>query len=306
MFEVFFLGTGSAAPSLLRKHSSFAIRKEGELLLFDCGESCQHQIIKSNLSFNKIKKIFISHLHGDHIYGLPGLLSTMFLNRRDFPISIYGPKGIRRFIESTQPQDCQTNKSLNIFEFINNDRYEILENLTVKAYQLNHSIKTYGFRLEEKDRPGIFYPEKARELSIPEGPLYGELQKGKTVRIKDRIITPSMVMGPKRKGIKLGYVADTMSCQNSLHIAENADILIYEGTYTEKDRDKADKYMHSTLLDAARTASRANAKRLYITHIGTKYTGNELREELKLVRKIFKNSFLARDLLRVEVRYDES
>ncbi len=305
MFEIFFLGTGSAAPSLIRRHSSFAVRKDGEILLFDCGESCQHQMIRANLSFNKIHSIFISHLHGDHIYGLPGLLSTMFLNRRDFPIAIYGPKGIRRFIESTQPPECHVNKSLNIIEYSNGDEYSLLRSFTLGVHLLNHSIKTYGFRMEEKDRPGLFYPEKAKELAIPEGPLYGRLQRGQTIIHNNRTIEPSMVMGPDRKGIKFGYVADTSFCPNCLKIAKKADVLVYEGTYLEKDRDKAEKYMHSTVLDAGRTAAQAGAKLLYITHIGTKYTGSELREELKNTRKIFKNSYIARDLLRVEIKYDK-
>lgn len=304
MFEIFFLGTGSAAPSLTRRHSSFALRKDGDILLFDCGESCQHQIIRSNLSFNKINSIIISHLHGDHIYGLPGLLSTMFLNKRDCPITIYGPKGIEQFIKATQPPESNTNKYLQIIEF-NNGQYDLLKTLRLKIFKLDHSIRTYGFRIEEIDRPGVFYPEKAKELGIPEGHLYGILQKGHNIKVGSSTICPSMVMGPPRKGLKLGYVSDTKLCDNCIAISENVDLLIHEGTYLEKDREKADNYLHSTLQDAGRTAERADAKLLYITHIGTKYTNNELREELKLTRKIFRNSYLARDLLNITVKYHD-
>lgn len=305
MFEIYFLGTGSAAPSLSRKHSSFAIRKNGDIILFDCGESCQHQIIRANLSFNKIKVILISHLHGDHIYGLPGLLSTMFLNKRDFPITIYGPKGIKRFIQATQTPESSPNRSLNIIEFNNHNTINLLKNINIRIFSLNHSVPTFGFRLEEDDRPGIFYPEKAKELDIPPGPLYGDLQKGRQIKINGKTIDPSMVMGPCRKGLILGYVSDTVICENSLNISKNADILIHEGTYLEKDRDKAEEYLHCTFFDAARTAFDANAKKLYITHIGTRYNNQELKEELKEARKLFRNTYLAKDLLNILVNYDE-
>lgn len=247
----------------------------------------------------------ISHLHGDHIYGLPGLLSTMYLNRRDFPITIYGPKGTAKFINYTQPPDSKANRSLNIIEF-NGPVYKgIIKSVNLKIYPLDHSISTFGLRLEEEERPGVFYPEKARSLMVPEGPLFGKLQKGHNVNINGKVITPSMVMGEKRRGINIAYIADTVPCENSLLISKNADILIHEGTYLEEDRKKAAEYKHSTFNDAAITAQEANSQKLYITHIGTKYTKDELKEGLRSAKKIFKNTSLAKDLLSINVNYDD-
>ena len=305
MIEVVFLGTGSATPSLVRHHPAMALRKQGRIFLFDCGESTQHQLIRAKWSLNKIEYIFISHLHGDHIYGLPGLLSTMSLNNREKPLTLYGPPGIEKFISATQPHKEFNLAFLSIVECPPGRRVIELPHTMVIMAPLKHSILSFGFRIQDEDKPGFFDIAQAKRLGIPPGPLYGKLQKGQSIVHQGNVITPDMVLWPTRTGLSVTFLGDTIPCRNSLALAKKTDLLVHEGTYLETDNDIAARYLHSTFRNAAETARRAEADKLVITHIGAKYNAKELEGEWRSMLQIFPNTILARDLLKLTLAYKD-
>ena len=298
---VIFLGTGGSWPTVKRNVSSIAVKRGGEIILFDCGEGTQRQIQRSELSYMQIKSIFISHFHGDHFLGLPGLIQTMQLNDRKDPLLIYGPKGMSRLVE--------TIKNLGYFK----PAYEIrgvdvdegdkvrFEGYEVRPFRVNHNVPTLGFVLEEDERPGRFNKEKALELGVPEGPLFGKLQRGESVELRDgRVITPDMVLGPPRPGRKIVYSGDTRPTNKVVEYAKNADLLIHDSTFLSDLEDVALEYAHSTARQAAEIAKKANVKRLVLTHISPRYMrDDDLEREAK---EIFENSIVARDFMKLEIR----
>ena len=272
MIEIFTLGTGSAVPSLIRNHSATALRREGDIYLFDCGEATQHQIQKVKLKHSKFKAILISHLHGDHIFGLMGFLSTLSLNGRKQKLKIYGPKGIKRYINFNL-KFIQGNIifPLKIIEVEEDKEYQIDDNVFVKPFKLDHTIKTFGYLWWEKDKPGRFDLEKAKELDIPPGPLYSKLQKGKTIVVDGNKIKPEEVLGEPRKGTAVGYVMDTQPCRNANRIAEKADVLIFDATYKEEDKEYARRGKHTTQKEAIEISKIHDIDKLILTHFSQRY-----------------------------------
>ena len=298
---VIFLGTGGSWPTVKRNVSAIAMKRGGEILLFDCGEGTQRQIQRSGLSYMQIKSIFISHFHGDHFLGLPGLIQTMQLNDRKEPLTIYGPRGISRIVEIV--------KNLGYFrpsyEIVGKDVDEGDEirfnGYSVKPFRVEHNVPALGYVLEEDMRPGRFNKKKALELGIPEGPLFGRLQRGESIKLKDgRVITPDMVLGPPRPGRKVVYTGDTKPCNKVVEFARNADLLIHDATFLSDLEDVAIEYGHSTARQAAEIAKEANVDKLVLTHISPRYMDERLIE--KEAKEIFKNSIVARDFLKLEVK----
>ncbi len=298
---VIFLGTGGSWPTVKRNVSAIAVKRGGEILLFDCGEGTQRQIQKSGLSYMQIKSIFISHFHGDHFLGLPGLIQTMQLNDRKEPLTIYGPRGTSRIVEIV--------KNLGYFrpsyEIVGKDVDEGDEirfnGYSVRPFRVKHNVPALGYVLEEDMRPGRFNKKKALELGIPEGPLFGRLQRGESIKLKDgRVITPDMVLGPPRPGRKVVYTGDTKPCDNVVEFARNADLLIHDATFLSDLEDIATEYGHSTARQAAEIAKEANVDKLVLTHISPRYMDERLIE--KEAKEIFKNSIVARDFLKLEVK----
>ncbi len=304
--QVIFLGTGGSIPTPQRGLSAIAIKRKAELLLFDCGEGTQRQMIQAGVGFHRKTKIFITHMHGDHILGLPGLLQTMSLLDRTKELEIYGPQGIKAFVEAinqtvlftlTFPVQVSELKEAGLV--CEEKEYE------VHATQPNHMTPALAYALTEKPRPGRFHIEKAKELGVPEGPLWSKLQGGSPVKLSGgKIVKPEMVLGPPRPGRKIVYTGDTRPSENLVKLAEDADLLIHEATFDDELLERAAEDGHSTPSQAAETAKEAGVKWLVLTHISARYRDASLL--LEQARKTFSNTDLAKDFLKIDLPLSEA
>ncbi len=305
--QITFLGTSSGVPTRSRNVSSVALRlpQRGELWLFDCGEGTQHQVLRSDLKIGQLTRIFITHLHGDHIFGLMGLLATCGLAGNTSRVDIYGPPNLEDYLQSCRrysnthfsyPVQVHTVQPGVVYE---DDEF------TVSCDRLNHRVTTFGYRITEKDRPGRFDIEKAKSLSIPPGRVYGQLKKGETVTLLDgRQIDGKDLCGPTEVGRKIAYCTDTVYCDNAVSLAQDADVLIHEATFAHQDAELAFQRLHSTSTMAAQTALTAGAKQLIMTHFSPRYApGNpiEFKDLLAEARAIFPNTQMAYDFFSYEV-----
>ena len=297
--EIVFLGTSSAVHSYERSHPAIVLKAFGEVMLFDCGEGTQRQFIYANVSPMKVSKIFLSHYHGDHILGLPGLLQSMSFRGRENKLTIYGPEGIEQLEESILSLGhCKIDFPLE-FVKIGSEVVEENEEYIIKSQYVQHNVPGLAYSIEEKKKPR-FLREKAIELGVPVGPDFGRLHNGEEVEIDGKIIRPEQVLGEPRKGIKISYSGDTLPCEEMIELAKDSTVLIHESTYIEEDKDKADEHFHSTSKDAARIAKLSNSKELILTHISTRYT--ETDELLKEAKEIFENTKLAEDMMKIKLR----
>ena len=299
--SVIFLGTSGSTPTPQRSLPAIAIRRKGEIILFDCGEGVQRQMIMAKLSFHRKMKIFITHMHGDHVLGLPGLIQTMSLFDRQRKLEVYGPKGLKEFIDVIQKTVQYTlTFPIEIHEIAKAGTICEENEYTVFAVEVDHVIPSFAFALIEKPRPGKFYPEKAKKLGIPEGPLWSRLQRGYSVTLPDgRTIRPSEVVGPPRPGRKIVYSGDTRPCMNLVRLAENADLLIHDATLDDELAEKAYEDGHSTPSQAAEIARKAGVDRLVLTHISARYKSAE--KLLEQAKKVFPNVFVAEDFMKIEI-----
>ncbi|HEY9430367.1 MAG TPA: ribonuclease Z [Blastocatellia bacterium] len=302
------LGTSSGKPTLRRNVSALAVVGEGEWWLFDCGEGTQTQIARAGISPQKLAGVFISHLHGDHFNGLPGLLSTMSLDQREKELTLVGPTGIDEYLRLLARLNiCHVNYPLRLREFdaqyFAGGKQELVyesARFTVTTRPLDHRIFALGYRLEEKTKPGRFNLERAKALDIPPGPLYSRLQSGQSITLEDgRMIHPSEVLGPPRPGKVVSYCLDTRPCANAVKLSENADLLIHEATFTEELIEESNHFGHSTAIQAAEIAIEAKARRLLITHFSSRFP--DIRLLLEEARSVFPQTVAAEDLIEVEV-----
>jgi len=299
--RIIFLGTSGSWPTVKRNAPSVAIKRSSEVILFDCGEGTQRQLQRSKLSYMQISKIFITHFHGDHFLGIPGLIQTMQLNDRENPLHIFGPKGMKKLVIQL----------LSLGYFIPNYNivaHEVDEgsDLDFKEYSVNvlrvkHGVPTIAYALEEKMRPGKFNKPKALKLGMPEGPLFSKLQRGESVILKNgRKIKPNMVLGPPRMGRKIVISGDTKPIEEMIDFARDADVLIHEATFDSTLEDISSDFGHSTALQAAKIAKKANVDKLLLTHISPRYLDdNVLQDE---ARKMFKNSHVVKDFQEVDIK----
>lgn len=298
------LGTSSGRPTLKRNVSALAVAREAEWLLFDCGEGTQTQIARAGLSPNRLSAVFITHLHGDHFNGLPGLLSTMGLDQRTRELTLIGPRGIREYMDTLERLRVSfVTYPIVLKEFASLSEITAVReapDYKVRAGELDHRIFSLGYRVDERPRPGRFNVERARSLGLPEGPLWGRLQSGEDAALEDgRVIRPSDVLGPERPGKSVAYCLDTRPCAMSIELARGVDLLIHEATYTEEFAQEARDYGHSTAAQAARTARDAGANQLLITHFSTRFP--DATPLLTEARAIFPNTVLAEDLVEIKV-----
>jgi ribonuclease Z len=300
--EILFLGTGGSVPTVERGSPCMALRRESELLLFDCGEGAQRQLAFAKLRYGRLSKIFITHLHGDHVLGLGGLLQSLSLSRRTRPIHVFGPTGIRRFIQAlSETLHFMTSFDVVVDEI--KDAGRVFENsqYTVSVCRTDHdNIQSLAYRLEEKWRPGQFFPDKCRQLGVPEGPKWKKLQVGESVTLENgTVVTPEMVLGPKRPGRIIVYSGDTRPTKDIVTLSSGADVLIHDSTYDDSLMEKAAEYGHSTASQAARIAEEAKVKLLVLTHISNRYKDD--RVLLEQARSIFPNTTVASDFAEISV-----
>jgi ribonuclease Z len=298
--QIIFLGTGGSWPSVRRNVTSIALKRGREIILFDCGEGTQRQFQKSHLSYMQISKIFISHFHGDHFLGLPGLIQTMQLNDRNDPLFVYGPKGMLYLLDKllslgyfkpSYPIIGREVKNKDIIEF---DGYNI------KVIEVDHGIPSVAYCLIEENRPGKFNKKKALELGIPEGPLFNRLQKGKKIKLENgKIIKPDMVLGKSRPGRKIVYSGDTKPFEKMIKFSEKADVLIHEATFDDSLKEVSLDYGHSTATQTAEIAKKAKVKKLFIVHISPRY--NNIEKIENDAKAIFKKTYIPKDFDSLEV-----
>ena len=300
--RITFLGTGGSMPSKTRALPSLSIRYKGAVFIFDCGEGTQRQFIQSRIGFKKKLYIFITHMHGDHVLGLPGLLYTMSMLSREDPVEIYGPKGLAGFLESILSQGLGAlTYPVKVYHIQAGDVVE-KDGLRIKCVKADHVVETLGYVIQEEDRPGRMRVEFLERLGVPRGPLWGMLQRGQSIEYNGRIITPEEATEPPRPGRKIVYSGDTRPCREVIEAAKNADVLIHDSTFDDSLVDKAREDGHSTASQAAMVAREAMVGRLFLFHISPRYEkgADKLLQE---ARRIFPNTELAEDLMSVTVEY---
>ncbi|OTP11966.1 ribonuclease Z [Enterococcus sp. 10A9_DIV0425] len=308
--ELQFLGTGAGVPAKHRNVSSIALKlldERNEVWLFDCGEGTQMQILRTNIRPRKIGKIFITHLHGDHIFGLPGLISSRSFQGGETPLEIYGPQGIEQFIRnSLSISQTKLSYPLKFIELREDQPIFQDQEFSVYTKKLSHGIDSFGYRVVEHDHKGELQVEKLKEMAIPAGPIYGELKKGETVQLEDgRVIDGRQFVGPDKKGRIITILGDTRKTSNSVLLAKDSDVLVHESTFNKNEAKMAHNYFHSTTHQAAEVAKEAETKQLLLTHISARYLGKAALELENEAKEIFPNTRIMKDFDLVEIPFRE-
>ena len=299
--QVIFLGTAASIPTVERALPSVVVKRKNELFMFDCGEGVQRQMIKARMGFHKKMKVFVTHMHGDHVLGLPGLLQSMSLLDRTQKLEVYGPVGVKAFIEAIQ-QTVQFVLTFTVEIHEIEDEGVICEEneYYIQSALTDHVIPSLAYALIEKPRPGKFNPIRAEALGVPEGSLWSKLQHGEGVKTSTgKVVNPEQVVGAPRPGIKIVYSGDTRPTKRLVKLAENADLLIHEATLEDDLLERAQEDGHSTASQAAETAKKAKVKRLMMTHLSSRYKSAE--RLLEQAKKIFPNADVAEDFMKIEI-----
>lgn len=299
--KLVFLGTSASVPTKERNLSSVAMRFEGEWLLFDAPEGVQRQMVMAGVSYLKINHIFISHFHADHILGLGGLLATMNIHGRDWAINVHGPKGIAKKVQDSldlallKPGfevKCHEVKKGTV---LRGGKFEI------EAFPLKHEIECWGYSFREEGKPGEFDREKAIKLGVPVGPMFSELQHGRSVKASGKTVKPEQVLDASkaRAGRKISFVFDTLASKSYLKPIEGSDVLVHEASFLEERADRAQETMHSTALQAGKIAEEAKCKKLVLFHLSARHKDEGKFENE--ARKAFGNVVVAKDLMEMEI-----
>ena len=300
MLKIIFLGTGGSIPTPNRGMPSFMLMREGERMLFDCGEGTQRQMMKARSGFMDVASIFLSHFHADHTLGIPGLLQTMSFQGRTEPLYVYGPQFVEEY--------CRLLNSLGYLSLgfpviaqrlAPGDKIEF-KDYTIEAFAAFHSVPGLGYALREKPRPGRFNKARALELGVPEGPMFSRLHRGETVVVNGREIKSEDIVGQPRPGRTIVYTGDTVPSQAFLPILKDADVWISECTFADDMADKAEETQHSTAGGVAQLAAQAGVKQLLLTHISSRYS-QDPAPLLADVKKHFENAIIADDFMEVEI-----
>jgi ribonuclease Z len=305
--RVTFLGTSGAVPTTARNPSSVLVNREGDGLLFDVGEGTQRQMMRFGTGF-AISHIFITHLHGDHVLGLPGLIQTLDFNEREDPLAIHTPRGTRSDVEDLlYAANTRPSFGVRVNEVGGGDVALTQSEYEVRALEVDHRTKAVGYALVEDDRKGRFDRERAEDLGVPVGPKFGRLHEGESVELEDgSVVRPEQVVGEPRPGRRVVYTGDTRPTERTVEAAENADLLVHDATFADDRAERAGQTGHSTARQAAEVAARANAKRLAMTHISSRYAGDVTDHE-RQAREVFdQKAFVPADGQTVEVPYPDA
>ena len=305
--EAFILGCGGMMPLPYRHLTSVLLRRDGDLFLFDGGEGTQVSLRRLNLKWKKINAIFVSHTHADHVTGLPGILMLSAQVERTEPLYIYGPPKIAEYIETSRKVlDMYINYPIVVKEITAPCIVHHGEDYYIRCFPLDHTKTCVGYTLEELDRPGEFNPEKALQLGVPIGPLWGQLQKGNNVQNSEgKTVRPEDVMGAKRSGRKFSFVTDTLYKNTIAKEVQGSDLLICEGMFEDELIDQAREKKHMTASQAATIARDANVKRMCMIHYSPRYTDKELPKLLEQAKKIFSAAELSKDRMHIEIPYED-
>jgi ribonuclease Z len=294
--DILFLGTAGSSPSPRRGLPATLVRRGGDRLLVDCGEGTQRQLMRS-VGLFELEELLITHFHADHVLGLPGMLKTFALRQRERELTVYGPRGLRRLFELQQPVIGRLTFPLTLVELEPNDELE-RDGYRICAFDVDHGPQGLGYAFVEEPRPGVFDPERARELGLTPGPDFGRLQRGETVDG----VRPDQVMGEVRRGRKLVLSGDTAPCDMTRLVAWEADVLVHEATFLDEDAERARETQHSTATGAAELAAAAGVDLLALTHVSPRYSGGQVRDE---ARSVFDNVVVPRDFDRIEIPLPE-
>ncbi|MEM2214372.1 ribonuclease Z [Candidatus Nezhaarchaeota archaeon WYZ-LMO8] len=303
LIRVIFLGTSASIPTKNRALPSIMILRNGEQLIFDCGEGVQRQMLIAGVGLRKNLRIFISHMHADHVLGLAGILMSLSLTGRQDPLEVYGPSKLSSFIELVKELFNFTPSFDIIIHKVSDGVVYRGRGFKIVAFKVKHMEESYGYALVEDLRPGKFDPRKAEKLGVPKGPLWKALQEGKPVKIDGREVKPEDVMGPPRRGLKIVYSGDTALMQEMIEISRDADLLIHEATFDDTLQEMAVNELHTTASQAATIAREAGVKKLVLTHISPRYEDPTIL--LTQAKKIFDNTIIAEDLMNIELAWSD-
>lgn len=301
--RIVFLGTSGSWPTPNRNVTAVAIKRGGEVILFDCGEGTQRQFMRSPLSYMQVSRVFLSHFHGDHFLGLPGMVQSMSMNGREAALEVFGPRGVERLVSDLlslgyfTPGFAVHAKELAPATSVDCGEFE------VRAFEAAHTVPGLGYVLEEKMRPGRFRREAAEALGIPPGPMYSRLQQGQAVTHGSRTIRPEDVLGPPRRGRKIVYTGDSMPSDALIEASRRADVLIHDATSDAAMEEKANRYGHSSSRQAAEVAKAAGVGLLVLTHMSPRY--EDPSTILADAKGVFGNVRVADDFMEIEVPYPE-
>ncbi len=299
---VTFIGTAASVPTAARGTAATLIARGGERFLVDCGEGTQRQLLRSGLGLVELDQILITHLHGDHYLGLPGLLKTYGLRGRTRPVHLAGPRGLAKLLEVLRPVIGRTPFPLEVTELGPGGVPWRSDGARIEAFATSHGVPSVGYALIEEDRPGMFDVAAARALGVPAGPMFGRLQRGETVEVEGGTVRPEQVLGEARRGRRLVLTGDSEPCAGTVQAAHGADLLVHEATFCEDERDRARETHHSTAREAAEVAATAGVGLLALTHISSRFMPRDIREE---ARAVFAETVVPRDFDQVELPFAE-
>ncbi|CAI6032687.1 ribonuclease Z [Cohnella sp. JJ-181] len=302
--KLLFLGTSAGRPTAVRNVTSIALvfpEDQNRFWLFDAGEGTQQQLLRSRLKLGRLSRIFITHMHGDHLYGLPGILSSRTYFEGASKLELYGPPGIRAYVDSVlHYSGAHLNYELEVHEIQEDGRVLDDGKFKIEAGELIHRVRSFGYRIEEHPRPGPLNLAYLAERGAAPGPMYGKLKRGEDIVLPDgTVIRAADAVGPRADGRILAIMGDTVQCDKAAELAKDADLLVHEATFGIGLEEKAALYGHSTFLQAAETAARAHAKRLVVSHISARYGDEEVASLIEQVRSVFPDTEAAFDFKEV-------
>ena len=304
MFEVIPLGVGSALPTQTRHLSATLVRREGRSVLFDCGEGTQLQLVRGGLTRGTLDAVFVTHLHGDHVYGLPGLVTTLAMLEREAPLTVVGPEGLADFMRAVPGVKADGALPIRFVELAEGFGHQVVfedDAVTVEARPIEHRVFCAGYRLQEKTRPGSLDGDGARAAGVTEGRQFEALKRGEDVALADgTVVRSANLLGPPRPGAAFAYVLDTMPCDAGRQLAADADLLMHEATFTSAHAERAHEVGHSTARQAAEVARDAGARRLLLTHFSARY--NDPAALVAEAREVFPETEAAEELARYPVQ----